>query len=196
MEKESKRIIRHKCSSCFYEAFNKENVEKHIQKTRKCKEATIIEIEIKCEFCDRSLPTEAAKSNHEKICKNKRLDDLLDGQSIEEQNKILIREYSEQNKYIEQIERQLRLFKYKFAREEEVNNMALESENGLSANELHNYCVFTLRRLFENLILPAMITNSDIKRIEIEKAKIKAKEKLKQDVKQVQAVQTVEEEED
>jgi hypothetical protein len=162
------KIIKYKCSLCFYDAFNKENIEKHIKKTKKCIEANIIEIEIRCDFCDKTFPSEISKIGHEKICKNKKLEDELDGVSFEEQNKILRKKYHDQNKYVEIIEKQLRILKNKFAREEEVNNTAMINEHGLNANELHNYCIVTLRRLFEDLTLPAVTMNLELKRKERE----------------------------
>jgi hypothetical protein len=165
------KIIKYKCSLCFYDAFNKENVEKHIKKTKKCSEAQIEEIEIKCDFCDKSFGSEISKINHEKICKNKKLEDQLEGLSLEEQNKILRKKYYDQNKYVEIIEKQLRTLKYKFAREEEVNNSAMQNEHGLNANEIHSYCIFTLRRLFEELTLPAMNTHLDLTKIKEQQRK-------------------------
>jgi hypothetical protein len=156
------KIIKYRCSLCFYDAFNKENVEKHIKKTRKCAEAQIVEIEIKCDYCDKTFSSEMSKINHEKICKNKKLEDELEDLSLEEQNKILRKKYHDQNKYVEIVEKQLRMLKYKFAREEEVNNMTMQNEHGLNANELHNYCIYTLKRLFEELTLPAVTTNLDL----------------------------------
>lgn len=169
------KIVKYKCSLCYYEAFNRENLEKHISSTKKCSEATILELEIKCSFCDKIFPTEISKVGHEKICKIRKLEEELLGLSIEEQNKVLERKYNEQNKHIELVEKQLRMIKYKFAREEEVNNMAMDNEHGLSVNELHNYCLFTLKRLFEELTLPAITTNIDIiKKKEAEEAEAKA----------------------
>lgn len=162
------KIIKFKCSCCFYDAFNRENVEKHIKKTKKCADAHIDEIEIKCDFCDKSFSSEMSKINHEKICKSKKLEDQLEGLPIEEQNKILRKKYHDQNKYVEIIEKQLRTLKCKFAREEEVNNSTMQNELGLNTNELHNYCIYTLRRLFEELTLPAITTNLNLMRIERE----------------------------
>jgi hypothetical protein len=181
------KIVKYKCSSCFYDAFNKENVEKHIKKTKKCAEAHIEEIEIKCDFCDKSFSSEIAKINHEKVCKNKKLEEQLEGLSFEEQNKILQKKYCDQNKYIEIIEKQLRSLKYKFAREEEVNNVAMQNEHGLNAGELHNYCIYTLRRLFEELTLPAMTTHLDLVKI---KEQNKSKEQPNQTKSKEQPNQT------
>jgi len=159
------KIIKYKCSLCFYDAFNKENLEKHIKKTKKCNEAHIIEIEIKCDFCDKPFSTEISKINHEKICKTKKLEEELAELSIEEQNELLKKKYFDQNKHVELIEKHLRSLKYKFAREEEVNNIAMYNEHGLNANELRNYCVYTLKRLFEELTLPAVTTNLDLMKL-------------------------------
>ncbi len=177
----SSKIIKYKCSLCFYAAFNEENVEKHIKKTTKCAEAQIVEIEIKCDFCDKTFSSEISKINHEKICKNKKLEDELESLSIDDQNKILRKKYHDQNKYVEIIEKQLRMLKYKFAREEEVNNMTMQNEHGLNANELHNYCIYTLKRLFEELTLPAITTNLDLMKI-IEAQKDREAQKDKEDV--------------
>jgi hypothetical protein len=184
------KIIKYKCSLCFYDAFNKENVEKHIKKTKKCAEAQIIEIEIKCDFCDKTFSSEMSKINHEKICKNKKLEDELEGLSFEEQNKILRKKYHDQNKYVEIIEKQLRMLKYKFAREEEVNNIAMQNEHGLNANELHSYCIYTLKRLFEELTLPAVTTNLDLMKIrEAQKAAEKAAGAQKESKKEEEVVE-------
>jgi hypothetical protein len=158
------KLIKYQCSDCFYDSFIKENVEQHIDKTKKCSEAFIIETEIKCDFCEKSFSSEISKVNHEKICKNKKLEDELEGLSFEEQNTILRTKYQEQNKIMEIVEKQLRLLKYKFAREEEVNNIAMKNEHGFSANELHEYCIFTLKRLFQELTLPAITTVLNMKK--------------------------------
>ncbi len=182
----SSKIIKYKCSNCFYDAFHKENVEKHIKKTMNCTEAQIDEIEIKCDFCDKSFSSEMSKINHEKICKNKKLEDELEGLSFEEQNKILRKKYHDQNKYLEIIEKQLRLLKNKFAREEEVNNMTMQNEHGLNANELHNYCIYTLKRLFEELTLPAITTNLDLMKIrEAQKEVEKTEEPVSKNIKKI-----------
>lgn len=176
LEETKQKIVKYKCSLCFYDAFNKDNIEKHIKKTNKCKEAQILEIEIKCDFCNKSYNNEMSKINHEKVCKIKKLEEDLKELSLEEQNELLKRRYHDQNKYVEIIEKQSRLLKYKFAREEEVNNMAMQNENGFSANELHKYCIFTLKRLFEELTLPAVSTNLDLVKIRAELEKKKKEE--------------------
>ena len=43
--------------------------------------------------------------------------------------------------------------------------MSMENEHGLNANQLHNYCIYTLKRLFEELTLPAVTTNIDLMNI-------------------------------
>ena len=91
----TQKIIKFKCTLCFYDAFNKENVEKHIKKTPKCAEAQIIEIEIKCDFCNKSFGSEMSKISHEKLCKSKKLEDELEGLSTEDQNKLLLNKLME-----------------------------------------------------------------------------------------------------
>lgn len=185
------KIVKYKCTLCFYDAFNKENVEKHIKKTSKCAEAQIVEIEIKCDFCDKPFGSEMSKISHEKICKSKKLEDELEGLSIDDQNKLLRKRYHDQNKYLELIEKQLRLLKSKFAREEEVNNVALQNEHGFSASELHQYCVFTLRRLFEEVILPGVSANIDLRQM-----KEAEKKHLTTEVEEIPTTQTQEAEEE
>lgn len=168
---EQQKIIKYKCTLCFYDAFNKDNVVKHIKKTAKCSEAQIIEIEIKCDYCFKPFGSEMSKINHEKICKSKKLEDELEDLDVEEQNKLLRRRYHEQNKYVELIEKQLRLLKSKFAREEEVNNIEMQNEHGFSAAQLHHYCVFTLKRLFGELTFPAISEGIDLARMKREEKK-------------------------
>jgi len=163
--------LKYKCSMCIYDAYNKQNVEKHIEKTKKCAEAHIIEVEIKCNFCNKGLSSEISKANHEKICKVKKLDDELEGLNFEEQNKVLRNKFNDQNKHIELIEKQLRLLKFRFAREEEVNNIAMQNEHGLNAQELRDYCIYTLKRLFEDLTLPAVTTYFDLMKLQNVKRK-------------------------
>lgn len=170
--------IKYKCSLCFYDAFNRDNIEKHIKTTKDCEDAEILEIEIKCDFCEKTFTSEISKISHDKICKSKKLDEELEGLSLEDQNILVKKRFSDQNKYIENIEKQLRLLKNKFAREEEVNNQSMKNEHGFSANELHSYCIFTVKRLFEDLTLPAITSN-----LESQKKESKIDNKTKADAK-------------
>ena len=69
-----------------------------------------------------------------------------------------------------------------YAREEEVNNMTMKNEHGLNANEIHSYCIYTLRRLFEELTLPAITHNLDLMKIkQAQKDRIKKKQQEQQE---------------
>ena len=152
--------IKYKCSLCFYDAFCKDNIVHHIEKTKKCAEAEIIEIKIMCDYCDKPASSEMSKIAHEKICKTKKIEDLIRGLPFEEQTRVLMEKYLEQNKHIETMEKQMRALKNKYAREEEVNNTDMKNEHGsINAKELHGYCIYTLKRLYGDVIIPAIRIN-------------------------------------
>lgn len=64
-----------KCSSCNYVSFHKIDLERHLNKQKKCGEnSKIIEvpIEIECEFCNKSYKNMRYLNQHIKICKVKK----------------------------------------------------------------------------------------------------------------------------
>lgn len=161
-------ITKFKCSSCLFKSLNKENVEKHIKQTNRCTDAHIVEIEIKCEICDKQFLTELSKNNHENICKTGNLDELKKF-PMKKQNEILKEKYNNQNKYILIMEEQILELQQKIAREEEINNMPMQNEYGLSANEMHGYCMYTLKRLYKNLTLPAIAIGLEMAKLNVDK---------------------------
>ena len=64
------------CSLCYYTSELKVNVLKHINRQNKCGEGVAeileIEIEIKCEFCEKEFNTVPSMKRHLKTCKVKK----------------------------------------------------------------------------------------------------------------------------
>jgi hypothetical protein len=66
----------YKCSACDFKSDYKSNVVKHINKTKKCANVDTFEViklnvEIRCDYCDKEFSDKNGKNRHLKICKFK-----------------------------------------------------------------------------------------------------------------------------
>lgn len=68
--------MKYKCSLCEYTSLNKQDVARHVNKKIKCKEGDktiiIIDFDLKCEYCDKSITSKSNLTKHLKVCKVKK----------------------------------------------------------------------------------------------------------------------------
>lgn len=128
-----------KCSGCEYKSKYKINVQKHINNKNKCIEnATIISlnIDMKCEYCNKSYSTTANLQRHHKTCKIKQETDSLKNikkeyDIMKQKYEILIQNHDLLNKELDKLKYDHDILKY------EYDKLKKEQEN-IKNNQINN----------------------------------------------------------
>jgi hypothetical protein len=86
------KMSEYKCSICEYKSSQKNNVIRHINRQGKCgaegAKLQILNIEIKCEFCEKHITLQSNLKKHLKICKVKK--NNLEEELKKKENEILV----------------------------------------------------------------------------------------------------------